>query len=97
MATEKKPAEAKKTEAEIRAEQERYFNEPVEIRLFKDDARYKDDVFVAVNGKRFRIQRGVNVTVPRYIALAVERSLDQKNTATALITYYASHEQKIGE
>ncbi|MBQ6552427.1 MAG: hypothetical protein IJL83_02255 [Clostridia bacterium] len=93
MATEKKNAEQETT----KVEQERYFNEPVEIELFKDEDRYKDDVFVAVNGKRFRIQRGVRVTVPRYIALEVERSLAQKKAAAAVITYYSGKQQVIGE
>lgn len=99
MATEKKAAEKEtaKTDAEIIAEQEKYFNEPVEIELFKDEDRYKDDVFVAVNGKRFRIQRGVRVTVPRYIALGIERSLAQKKAAASIITYYSTKEQVIGE
>ena len=34
------------------------------IRLFKDNERYRDDVFVSVNGRTFQIKRGVEVQVP---------------------------------
>ena len=42
----------KKTAEQIKADEEEkaYLNEEVEIELFKDSGRYKDDVFVAVNG-----------------------------------------------
>ncbi len=40
----------------------------VKVKLFKDNHDYKDDVFVAVNGERHLIQRGVEVEVPDYIA-----------------------------
>lgn len=43
-------------------------NELVTIRLFRDGGKYKDDLFVAVNGRRWLIQRGVDVQVPRYVA-----------------------------
>ena len=43
-------------------------NELVEIHLFEDGDRYKDDVFVAVNGKTFQIKRGETVEVPECVA-----------------------------
>lgn len=52
------------------------------IRLFKDNDKYKDDVFVAVNGKRWQIKRGVDVMVPRYVADVLEQSMKQ-DAATA--------------
>lgn len=54
----------------------------VSIRLFKDNERYKDDVFVAVNGKSWQIKRGETVQVPRYVADVLEQSMRQ-DTATA--------------
>lgn len=54
----------------------------VPIRLFKDNERYKDDVFVAVNGKSWQIKRGETVEVPRYIADVLEQSMKQ-DMATA--------------
>ena len=33
----------------------------VRIRLFKDNSRYKGDLFVSVNGVSYKIRRGVEV------------------------------------
>lgn len=40
----------------------------VEIKLFKDGSRYKDDVFVGINGTMCQIKRGVPVRVKRSFA-----------------------------
>ncbi len=56
--------------------------ELVEIQLFKDGNRYKDDVFVAVNGERVQIKRGVPVKVKRKFAQVIEQSRAQ-DLATA--------------
>lgn len=76
--------EVEKTEPEINLNA--YYNEPVTINLFKDDGKYKDDVFVAVNGKRFRIQRGKDITVPRYVAEVIRNAKDQRGAASAFIS-----------
>lgn len=49
----------------------------VKIRLFKDNGRYKDDVFVGYNGKFYTIQRGVDVEVPRAVAEIIQQSIKQ--------------------
>lgn len=59
--------------------------EMVEIKLFKDGKTYKDDVFVAVNGKNYLVQRGVKVAVPRCVAEVIERSERQRDKADELI------------
>lgn len=56
--------------------------ELVTIQLFKDSEKYKDDKFVAVNGKTWQIKRGVPVQVPKYVADVLEQSMKQ-DTATA--------------
>ena len=43
----------------------------VRIRLFKDNSRYKGDLFVSVNGVNYKIRRGVEVEVPPTGALSV--------------------------
>lgn len=53
----------------------------VTITLFKDNDKYNDDVFVAVNGNNYLIQRGKPVTVPRYVAEVVEQAEKQRNRA----------------
>lgn len=54
-----------------------YYNELVEIELFKDDDRYADDVFVAVNGVGMVVPRGKKVKIPRKYALALDNSQSQ--------------------
>ena len=58
-------------------EERRYMNEEVTIRLFKDNSRYKDDLYVAVNGENCVIKRGSFVKVKRKFAEVIDRSLIQ--------------------
>ena len=51
------------------------------IHLFKDNGRYKDDVFVGVNGVNYKIQRGVDVDVPPEVAEVLEHSQMQDTLA----------------
>ena len=60
-------------------------NDLVPIRLFKDNGKYKDDVFVAVNGRSFQIKRGETVQVPAYVAEVLEQSMAQDNATANLI------------
>lgn len=64
---------------------EQYYKEPVPVMLIKDNNRYKDDVTVTVNGINYQIQRGVPVTVPRCVALVLERSRNQELAAQAYL------------
>lgn len=73
---------AKNTKAKIKeAELEEFYNETVPVMLIKDNAKYKDDVTVTVNGVNYQIQRGVQVMVPRKVALTLERSRRQELAA----------------
>ena len=49
----------------------------VRIRLFKDNAKYKGDVFVSVNGRNYQIRRGEEVEVPAEVAEVLEHSAAQ--------------------
>lgn len=66
-----------KSEEEIIAEIEAQMQEPVEIELFYDGDKYKDDVTVGVNGKTWLIKRGEKVTVPRFVAEVLKNSMEQ--------------------
>ena len=57
----------------------------VKIKLFKDSGEYRDDVFVAVNGERYLIKRGVEVEGPDYIAEGIEHSAQQDARTAELI------------
>lgn len=58
-----------------------YYNELVKIKLFKDNSKYKDDVFVAVNGKGMIVPRGKEVEIPRKFAVALQNSEAQDSFA----------------
>ena len=66
-------------------------NELVEIRLFKDNNKYQDDVFVAVNGETCQIQRGVKVKIKRKFAEVLENS-DIQDYETSLLIEKKSSE-----
>lgn len=51
--------------------------EYVAIKLFRDNDRYKDDVFVAVNGERCQIQRGVRTMIKRKFLWAIQNQMRQ--------------------
>lgn len=57
-------------------------DELVKYKAFKDNDKYKDDITVIVNGKIRRIQRGVEVEIPRYVLKVIEQSNDQDLKAT---------------
>lgn len=82
--------EAPQQEAAIQAQtQEEAQRNPLEelvtIRLFKDNERYRDDVFVSVNGRTFQIKRGMEVQVPRYVQEVLENSMNQDMVAAAMM------------
>lgn len=67
--------------------------ELVSIQLFKDNDRYKDDVFVAVNGSRIQIKRGETVKIKKKFADVLEQSMKQ-DMATANMIEAKSAEYK---
>ena len=83
-----KVAEAASGKAEMSEEAKKaneYWNEEVEIQLFKDSGKYKDDVYVAVNGENCIIQRGIPVKVKRKFAEVLRQSLEQDNETADMI------------
>lgn len=72
---------SKSTEKENVFNSKDYYNEMVTIKLFKDNNRYKDDVFVAVNGVGMIVPRGVEVKIPRKYAEALQNSELQNSFA----------------
>ena len=59
--------------------------EKVRLKLFKDNGRYKGDLFVSVNGVNYKIRRGVEVEVPRSVAEVLEHSQRQDDRTAARI------------
>ena len=65
-------------------------DELVPVELFQDGERYKDDVFVAVNGKSVQIKRGQKVMVKRKFAEVLARSQSQDRKTAQLINQKSS-------
>jgi hypothetical protein len=53
---------------------EKYLNEYISLKLFRDNDRYRDDVYVAVNGQNCIIKRGEWVRIKRKFALVLDAS-----------------------
>ncbi len=58
----------------IKTNSKDYYNELVKVNLFKDNDKYKDDVFVAVNGVGMLVPRGKEVEIPRKYAEVLRNS-----------------------
>ncbi len=69
----------------------------VKIKLFKDNDKYKDDVFVAVNGRSYQIKRGEDVEVPDFVAEVLERSMKQDAATANLIESESSRYRQEAE
>ena len=65
---------ADEEKAKKAAEHAAYMEEYVEVKLFKDNDKYKDDVYVAINGQNCLIKRGEWVKIKRKFALVLDQS-----------------------
>ena len=66
-------------------ELQEYYNEIVPLVLVRDKRNSKDDLTVTLNGINYQIKRGVPVSVPRGVALVVERARQQEYAAEKYI------------
>lgn len=57
----------------------------VTVYLQKDKDKYKDDVFIAVNGERVQVKRGKPVKIKRKFAEVLEQSIAQDTSTAELI------------
>ena len=78
-------AQDKKAIDARRAEQIARGEEYVEGKLFKDNGKYKDDVFVSVNGENCLIRRGERVRIKRKFAEVLDNSDKQDYETSRLI------------
>lgn len=85
-------AESKNVEkkTEIVPYSKEWYDEIVEVELFKDDGRYKDDVTVTHNGVRIKVPRGETVRIKRKYALILTDSKNQDKYAARMIKEYVS-------
>lgn len=70
--------------AEEKAAYEAYMNEEVEVKLFRDNDKYRDPVFVGCNGETIAIQRGEKVKIRRKFAEILDNS-DKQDYETGLL------------
>jgi len=61
-----------------------YWEESVPVRLFRDNGKYKDDVFVCVNGQSVQIKRGETVYIKRKFAQVLEQSQKAQEEAAKM-------------
>lgn len=90
-------AKAAEAEAQAKAQREQdaaHMEELVEIKLFKDNGKYKDDVFVSVNGETIAIKRGERVKIKRKFAEVLEHSDHQDQETARLIEEKSSEGRK---
>lgn len=73
------------TEEVVMKSEKEYWNERVPFKAFKDNGKYKDDLVVGINGKLWRIQRGVEVMIPRNVREVIYQSMDQDAATANLI------------
>lgn len=71
-------------------------DELVEVKLFKDNGKYKDDQFVAVNGENVVIKRGERVKIKRKFAEVLDNSDRQDYETSKLIEQKADEFAKTG-
>ena len=69
--------------------------EYIEVKLFKDNDRYKDDVFVQVNGENCVIKRGERVKIKRKFSGVLDNSDMQDYETSKLIEKKSSEFAKI--
>ena len=66
---------------EVKKDSKAFWSELVPFRAFKDDDKYKDDIFVAVNGRTYLIKRGEEVMIPRNVYEVLKQADEQRKAA----------------
>lgn len=57
----------------------------VDFYAFKDSDKYSGDIYVGINGRGYRIKRGVHVRIPKAVAEVLENSMEQDARTATLI------------
>lgn len=64
--------------------------EYVSVRLFKDSGKYKDSLFLAVNGETCLIRRGVTVPAKKKFLWVIQNQMKQDASTANLIQSMSS-------
>ena len=71
--------------------------ELVEIKLFKDNNKYREPVFVSCNGETIAIERGVRVQIKRKFADILDNSEHQDYETAKLIAEKSGKMENLGD
>jgi hypothetical protein len=89
-------AAAESQKAKDDAAYQAYMDELVDVKLFKDNGKYKDDMFVGVNGENCVIKRGERVRIKRKFAEVLDNSDRQDYETSKLIEAKSAEFEKSG-
>lgn len=78
------------TQAAVAPKNDPYYEELVPVMLFKDNEKYKEDVFVSVNGETCLIQRGKQVNIKRKFYEVLMQSQAQDMATAEMIAGYTN-------
>lgn len=67
------------------------------VNLFYDGDRYKEPLFVGINGMTWLVKRGEPVEVPVEVAEVINQSLMQDGKTAQMIRELAGKEKDLGE
>lgn len=67
------------------------------VNLFYDGDRYKEPLFVGINGMTWLVKRGEPVEVPVEVAEVITQSIMQDGKTAQMIRELASKEKDLGE
>lgn len=76
----------------VETKQNKSENEKVTFRLFKDNDKYKAPVFVGVNGVGYLVERGKDVTMPKFVYEVLKNSEEQLAEAAKTMEEAANSE-----
>lgn len=85
MATRKTAAAVDGVEMPATVEETYDPEELVTVQLFQDNDKYKDDLYVAVNGERILIKRGIPVQIKRKFADVIKNSETQDKISSLMM------------
>lgn len=81
------------TKAEVKNEVKKK-DDLVEFEAFYDGDKYKDDIFVCINGRPMQIKRGVKVMIPRAVAEVLTQSIESDRQTARMMDSLASEFDK---
>ena len=67
----------------------------IEVNLFKDNDKYKDDVYAAIGGSNILIKRGISVKIPKKYDAIIKQAQKQNKIAMAYVESLAGRNVEV--